>query len=177
MQLQEQVCSLELSKRLKELGVKQESLFVWREVSYEKKYRVSLIDSYDDSMYEVEGWNIICSSFTVAELGEMLREKINGTHWETIGGMSWHGHIRGQAVLRCKMSKEALDIGFKQRERVILRESKNKECWWVKWDGIKSAYSYHKDYIESECDFVSDTEANTRAKMLIYLLENKLITL
>ena len=73
MKLEDQVCNLELAKRLKELGVKQESLFYWKHntdspngkidewhlVHYGEPYNV-------DSPYHV-------SAFTVAELGEMIK--------------------------------------------------------------------------------------------------------
>lgn len=81
MQLEKQVCSLELAKKLKELGVKQESHFRW--------YHASLIP-----------WNVVTShgfsneearerspsAFTVAELGELL-----GSNFETFfGGRLWY---------------------------------------------------------------------------------------
>lgn len=63
MTLKDQVCSLDFAKQLKDLGVKQESLFKW--------------------FFSPEGWvivpqnastgKLICpSAFNVAELGEML---------------------------------------------------------------------------------------------------------
>lgn len=69
MKIEDQVCSLELSVKLKELGIKQESIFVW--------------EYYDDQCYGVKyiPYAIVPSSFnkfqwyaafTVAELGEIL---------------------------------------------------------------------------------------------------------
>lgn len=68
MKLENQVCSLELAKRLKELGVKQESLWWWEchygsepELRFVKKGKIT--ETGDNWYY---------SAFTVAELGEML---------------------------------------------------------------------------------------------------------
>lgn len=66
MKLKEQVCNLKLSKRLKELGVKQESLFEWVKVWDGKKWSWNLFQSEPDKVNEK------ASAFTVAELGEML---------------------------------------------------------------------------------------------------------
>lgn len=77
MKLENQVCSLEISKRLKELGVKQESLFWWsdpvkkaRDTSSES-WQPRLLQSNRDK--ESEKCDIY-SAFTVAELGEILSE-------------------------------------------------------------------------------------------------------
>src|ERR1051325_10817319 len=68
MQLEQQVCSLELAKRLRELGVKQESYFYW---------------FFEEYNHEPVGWRIQTeegdySAFTVAELGEMLANANQG---------------------------------------------------------------------------------------------------
>lgn len=64
--LEQQVVSLDLAKRLKELGVKQESYFAWVTVNGNVK------PMYDDGY-----WNSkIAAAFTVAELGEMLPDTI-----------------------------------------------------------------------------------------------------
>lgn len=67
MKLENQVASLEISKRLKELGVKQESLFAWLPITNTEEYGL---------FYE---WHISkdepISAFTVAELGEMLPKR------------------------------------------------------------------------------------------------------
>ena len=63
MKLEDQVCSFELSKRLKALGVKQESLFRWTDDINVKPYVV-----YNRS----KNFSYHYSAFTVAELGEMI---------------------------------------------------------------------------------------------------------
>lgn len=72
MILEKQVCSLELSKRLKELGVKQDSIFYWRRWIPIKgsSYRTPewLLSYYRGSVDDYE----LISAFTVAELGELL---------------------------------------------------------------------------------------------------------
>src|SRR5258706_5692321 len=63
MKLEDQIVSLELAKRLKEFGVKQESLFYW--------FINQLVYMCDLSKWE-KSKKYIFSAFTVAELGEML---------------------------------------------------------------------------------------------------------
>ncbi|HYK01335.1 MAG TPA: hypothetical protein VE974_06235 [Thermoanaerobaculia bacterium] len=123
MKLEQQVVSLELAKKLKELGVKQESYLCWLNENFS--------NSYDDYQHVVEksdyqgGWHIKdrISAFTVAELGEMLK----------------------QSGLSSGYSDE--DIGW-----------------------------YCQSTIHNKFDLIGEeSEADARAKMLIYLLENDLL--
>jgi len=72
MKLEEQVVSLELAKKLKELGVKQDSFFKWGKMAGEPRvfYPAMMTAFYDT----------LCSAFTVAELGEMLPEGDGGDY-------------------------------------------------------------------------------------------------
>jgi len=122
MKFEHQVCSLELAKKLKELGFKQDSLFWWANcgtdrwsIEYERYFKV---DKRSD-----------CSAYTVAELGCMLPEKID----------------------------------------------KNGELYYLNIEGIYTL-SYNRGGTNDLYFAQSlDTEANVRAKMLIYLKENNLI--
>lgn len=74
MKLEDQVCSFELAKKLKELGATQISLFYWNNKNklitspiYFKKRRFFAL------LYNI-------SAFTVAELGEMLPDCIHGEY-------------------------------------------------------------------------------------------------
>lgn len=69
MQLENQVVSLEIAKKLKELGVKQESYFFW--VIVNGSWVISGGYELLDEELRMETY----SAFTVAELGEMLPEK------------------------------------------------------------------------------------------------------
>ena len=72
MKLEQQVCSLELAKRLKELGEKQESLWYWEETTttayiaqayvYFKNFGLDAFKYY--------------SAFTVAECLRLLNEEV-----------------------------------------------------------------------------------------------------
>jgi hypothetical protein len=65
--LEKQVCSLELSKRLKELGVKQESLFYWVRDNDTEEFHLT-----HDRYAERENWStsgLDFSAFTI-EVGE-----------------------------------------------------------------------------------------------------------
>jgi len=75
MKLEEQVVGLDLSKRLKELGVKQESLVVWADLDINCPKLVN------------EGWGFEgewCSAFTVAELGEILKWRLDCYYSELV---------------------------------------------------------------------------------------------
>ena len=81
MKLEDQVCSLELAKKLKELRVKQKSIFYWhKRFLGDSFYLIKWIDynHYDmDSKIFKDHFPDHYSAFTVAELGEMLPENIH----------------------------------------------------------------------------------------------------
>ena len=131
MKLKDQVASLILSKKLKELRVKQESLYKW--CVWDRK--APDYDGEKDRLFTEKEWEDFAedyippesefySAFTVAELGELLP---TGTTSHINPDKGWHIH-----TWRTSNPKKGM-------------------------------------YIQSK------TEANARAKMLIYLIENKLI--
>lgn len=135
MRIEKQVCSLKLAERLKELGVKQESLYVWlvtakldgscrTETVFSKERAKNLCITADRGSTSYD-------AFSVAELGEMLPTDIGG--FESIIQGRW----QLQHVIEYRM-----------------------EC--NVFGGIR---------------FGDVNEANARAKVIIYLLENKLVTL
>lgn len=128
MKLEQQVCSLELAKKLEELGVKQESFFYWHHCfAYKTDDRIEQYKPEQSNDWE------FYSAFTVAELGEMLPRKLEMMVWNL-------SHTR------------------KNKETVYLSQT-GRHCWYANdVDGGQA-----------------DTEADARAKVLIYLLENKLI--
>lgn len=130
MPLEKQVASLELSKRLKELGVKQEGIFAWStEQRWDQQspflYLRKGHTSEDDCKY-------LYTAFTVAELGEMLPRYIFVN-----GKPNW---------LTQKWDDDGLWLNYDadRQEPGIARPSGNE----------------------------NDTEADSRAKMVIYLLKN-----
>lgn len=117
MNLEQQVVSLELAKKLKELGVKQDSIFFYTLGGVVS--RLEALDIFDTNY----------AAFTVAELGIML-------------------------PATCYYSKYT---GGRSGSRV---------------EGWKSSVMINEDEIHSEYD---KNEADARAKMLIHLIENKMV--
>ena len=132
MNLESQVCSHELSKRLRELGVKQESVFYWEERDWKvevnedgyEKVLETKIELCMPPIFDLARSNDFWSAFTVAELGEMLP-----TLW-------WDSGKRGEGDYICRVFKENV---------------------------TKIINSF------------GQTEVEARAKMLINLIENKLL--
>jgi len=116
MKLENQVVSLELAKKLKELGVKQESLWYWKSRSYNGVVKSILVEGIE----ELNNRAGFYSAFTASELGEIMKN------------IDW-------------------DLPYYANN-----------SWW--------AYGKNQDTPDIE----EKTEANARAKMLIYLIENNL---
>ncbi len=96
MKLEQQVTSLETSKRLKELGVKQESLFYWAD-------RVWLGGRKNESFiaYGIPNnpdYLADYSAFTVAELGEILPDCLVGDEGMRFDFNSWRDDARKWCV-------------------------------------------------------------------------------
>ncbi len=136
MQLKAQVTSLELSRELKELGVKQESAFYWEDSVFTDGWELK-----SKERATLKGSHEIYSAFTVAELGELLPSSIKHT---------------------LKGGKEPKYSHYLQ----IIPDH---------WSGGKWTILYSSHHSNRTIDFVDDSEAEARAKMLIYLLENNLM--
>lgn len=159
MKLENQVTSLELSKRLKELGVRQESIYyyyidqidvgeyehrlgvkgqqLWNPLGRGVEERIALfgIDYSYEVVHGIEALNIseCISAFTVAEMGELLPFTT--------------------AVIKQKYGFQIFGI----------KENAPLNYTMLGGHGISLPSNI--------------SEADARAKMLIYLLENKLIEL
>jgi len=123
MKIENQVVSLELAKKLKELGFKQNSLW------YHDRLSDCLDGRKDWSIHDRGRFERLIfeerySAYTVAELGEMLPFAYFSTRF---------------------------------------------------WSDYKVTFEYLKENTNEQHREHADTEANARAKMLIYLKENKLI--
>ena len=117
MKLEDQVVSLELAKRLKELGVKQDGY--WHYAS-----------ALDGTYGLIEGFGEI-SAFTVAELGEMLPE------------------------------------GYGDGVIMYSKEDGEWNCYF------NQQWAYEQDTFDDLSD--DKSEADARAKLLIHLIEEKII--
>lgn len=130
MKLEQQVVSLSLAKKLKELGVKQESAFAWTAKAALPDTSWALWGT-GKSVEEWEGdWRV--AAFTVAELGEMLPSEIQVEEVEY--------YLRVSHGLR--------------------------DYWEISYCNSRECYMPMAD----------ETEAEARGLMLIYLIENKLIS-
>lgn len=128
MELEKQVCSLEYAKKLKELGIKQESIFYWGKPKTINGYGlcyIAMMFSCSEDHYDE-----LYSAFTGTELGNIFLSFSNN--------------------------------GF----RNIFYEKTCTNSWIISYKHQKNKYDFIVDDIN---------EANARAKMLIYLLENGLI--
>lgn len=136
MKLESQVCSLELAKQLKKLGVKQESLFYWEQMtqSYRGNGGKWSLNYVCEECYTPNPTSI--SAFTVAELGELLPN----------GYRSGVNHRNEFKSGRYKCYNATSSLRKKVSEQNIYNLT---------------------------VQFCDDNEANARARMIIWLIENK----
>lgn len=140
MKIEDQVTLLESSKRLKKLGVPQNSLFYWVETYNPECAQRSWSLFYDKD--DDDRVNPHVSAFTCAELGEMLPKEV------IIGNDIYEFY----EICNFKFGTKDTSWGFSYR----------KTLYFGRW----------MDWLYSTCE---KNEAEARAKMLIYLLENNLI--
>lgn len=176
MEIEKQVCSLELAKRLKELGVKQESYFTWciNSGKAELLHNHSVALAVRDKLHDFEG---NYSAFTVAELGILLPEIIYSYKREYFYEVpvddgdvcySIFGNGREEWYGRNKPTRKLVE-----GERLKLQKQSTHVC--AKWEWPTGADGY--PHITSHMIFESfaQSEADARAKALIYAIENKLV--
>jgi len=150
MNVNDQVISLKLAKKLKKLGVKQESLFYWCIIDNGVDGEQDIIpltekemDYYDDVLGSVE-YTVIASAFTCAELGEMLP---------------------GEIEYKVAVSSDNL-AGIRTFYLEVDKSLNEPGEWCVYY------YDDPKDLFLGKRYFTDKVEANARAKTLVWLVEN-----
>lgn len=107
--LEKQVCSLEISKELKELGVPQDSLWWWVNHWQATSYMWDILPKDEDDKV-----NKHISAFTCSELGEMFPE------WaSSVKLPKSHGFRKWVALERSKIEVEA-DTEADARGRMLI---------------------------------------------------------
>lgn len=153
MKIEDQVTSLDISKRLKELRVKQDSLFEYRLLHIGEEMVWSkpiLVGTIPKKLGTADVGYGELSAFTSSELGEMLPQFVTKKGKNENRGEYWERTFTLHT--------------YKERSVTFLRYVRAQE------DGAMSKYDY-SDFLHS----TSGNEQDARAKMLIYLIENKLI--
>ncbi len=138
MNIENQVISLKLSKKLKELGVVKESYFKWYQVE-NNEWGIG---------HPQKEWKQI-SAYTVAELGEILSNHITIPECDP---------FEDYRILIEKFM--SVEDSFMKNNYIINYECTSTETW------------LRRKLTSNTCD---PNLANALAKMLIYLIENKLM--
>lgn len=139
MDLEQQVCSVELAQELKDLEVGQDSHWQWR---WRKNFWS--LERVDQGIVPAEEW---FPAFTVAELGEMLPQSIDET----------------------EISDK---VGGKRYSLLIMNPRGSADGWMVGYGWLNLRLEYPKEWLRRER---ASKEADARAKMLIWLLENDMV--
>jgi hypothetical protein len=164
MKIEDQVCSLELSKKLKELGIKQESLFRWISNNINNEYYElvsrNFEEYYSENLDYVVGYGCGCcgegylinkvySAFSSAELLEILPNTLTIDENDPMS----HGRIN---IIKATLAPDKI---FKSYFII------NYLCT-----------STDNEYFYTLFKNIYDTNlANACARLLVYLIENKFI--
>jgi hypothetical protein len=167
MNLESQVCSLEYAKRLLELGIKQNSLFYWADGSIVISTELDLLldnGKVRSTSFVNNSWpdqDILCisSAFNASELGEILPNVITTKEQEPFNNYRI-----------CITKFYSVNKHENYEERLINNYIVNYECDSTEIHG-ENAWLRRR----LTNNIYDPNLANAMAKMLIYLIENKLM--
>lgn len=154
MKLEQQAVSLELAQKLKELGVDQNSVFYW---SLKEDVQTNGTNS-DETSYKIrsKNWNLIRKEeFTIQTIEGWYKQELCSAF--TVAEL---GEMLPKSIEKSYPGEEKkytyyLSIWYSEQD--------------IKW------YVGYEDLTGIPCREESDTEADARAKTLIYLIENGLL--
>jgi len=185
MKLKDQVCNLKLARKLKELRIKQKSLWYWVNSSYSTGFEGNdmiwfcdgkwiITDRKPDIEFDMTGKvteeeGLILDSFTPESYNEQkYNEYMDKIRPEKIK------NIRVYSAFTVAELGEILKHYWSIHERFLVKPFDNKR--WFVWWFEKPHFHYSTPRKKDEKHYEeANTEASARAKMLVYLLENKLI--
>ena len=151
MELKEQVCSLELAKQLKEAGVPQESLFYWSNDLQTLLPDRNWKEDWGVSMYPAK-------SVKRSDGLEITIEKVSAFTTAELGEML---PVCYQTNRRLSSVWECLQEFTSTTEQV---------------NGQVVTKNFTANFTANSVSFFEPTEADARAKMLLFLIQQKLIT-
>lgn len=173
------VTSLELSRRLKELKVPQTSQFYWYACP---DNLICGRPNYVELGKKEVAERVVYSAYIASELGELLPYKITSEQINKAYPMPKVEEGTDEELIALEEASEKLRDVFKDLELESSDQFDDGMPYDIKRDyhtGTTMRYWQQTD--DWECNYAvieisGDTEADCRAKMLIYLIENHLIS-
>ena len=151
MKLDSQGCAIEYAKKIKELGIKQDSLFFWTYNLTSDEPYIIMLGGFNEKYH-----NEKISAFTIAELCKLL--PIEFTKNEIVEFNGKKHSVLMRYHLKISRPPVAPDHWF---------------CWYVGY----AFDEYELQIAETSFSEIDKNMANACAKMLIYLIENKILEL
>lgn len=151
MKIENQVCTLEQAKRLKELGIRQKSIFYYHDKikRIDERIKPNWGNSEFAGVQICNQKSLTQSAYTVAELGVMLPDEIP------------HRHTEHSDYYYMQSFSDVLSEG----------DAGKSVCMWYEDNDLDAELEVLNNYY-----ICGKTEAEARAAMLIYMLENNLTT-
>ncbi len=153
LEFEKQFSSIELSLKLKKLGVSQDTCFMW--VLNKPEHPCAGWSVFANSLVSQKlSWEDRCAAYSCAELGEMLPNTV-----QTKDGAPFDNFRISIRKFHTIDEQRALTNNFIINYECDSTETNGQDAWIMR---------------KLTTNIYDPNEANARAKMFIYLIENKL---
>ena len=135
MKIEKQVVSLKPAEEMAELGFKQDSIWVWMKAP--RTGNIEVVLRLTMGLLEDQKWKLVCAAYTVAEVGEILPDRILHGVMPTPYDLSIEKFVYDKDVeWRVKYRNESICDTFYFVKADSEADARAKMCIWLREEGL-----------------------------------------